>query len=155
MQHHATLYANLIIAAKTVVHGDKAVKMRRYIAAAYIMLHNFASGGEKVWLGYYHITVDSSFFWRHLTVAVETIAFFGWLYSNMSSEYQFLFVCWNLQYHILYPHRLFRRNIDNYTVTYSHVWLDYGLGREISIICSFSDINCNDVARYILLYYFR
>ena len=28
------------MAAKTVVHGDKAAKMRRYIAADYIMLHN-------------------------------------------------------------------------------------------------------------------
>ena len=44
---------------KTVVHDDKAAKMRRYIAADYmmlhnvvwichIMLHNFASVGEKV-----------------------------------------------------------------------------------------------------------
>ena len=44
------------------VHGDKAAKMRRYIAADYIMLpnvvqichimlHNFASSGEKVGLG--------------------------------------------------------------------------------------------------------
>ena len=29
-----------VIASKTVVHGDKAANMRRYIAADFIMLHN-------------------------------------------------------------------------------------------------------------------
>ena len=59
MQHYMPIILWTAIAAKTVVHADKAANMRRYIAADYIMLHdivllyhimlhNFASGGEKV-----------------------------------------------------------------------------------------------------------
>ena len=62
MQHYATFYANWIIAAKTVVHDNKAAKMRQYISPGYtmlhniiqichIILHNFVSDGEKAWLG--------------------------------------------------------------------------------------------------------
>ena len=54
MQHYMPIKLWTVIAAKKVVHDDKAAKMRRYIAAKYkmlykfvTMLHNFASGGEK------------------------------------------------------------------------------------------------------------
>ena len=40
MQHYMPIKLWTVIAAKTVVHDDKAVNMRRYIASGYIMLHN-------------------------------------------------------------------------------------------------------------------
>ena len=59
-----------VIAEKTAVHDNKVVNMRRYIAADYsmlhnvvyffyVMLHNFASGGE-IWLGSCSIIVVCS-----------------------------------------------------------------------------------------------
>ena len=59
MQHYMPIKLWTVIAAKTVVHDEKAANMRRYIAADYtmlhnvvqffhIMLHNFASSSEKV-----------------------------------------------------------------------------------------------------------
>ena len=62
MQHYMPIKLWTVIAAKTVVHDAKSANMRRYIATDYTMLHNvvsfyyimlhsFASSGEKCWLG--------------------------------------------------------------------------------------------------------
>ena len=40
MQHYMPIKLWTVIAAKTVIHVDKAANMRRYIAADYAMLHN-------------------------------------------------------------------------------------------------------------------
>ena len=40
MQHYMPIKLWTVIAAKTIVHDDKAANMRRYIAADNIMLHN-------------------------------------------------------------------------------------------------------------------
>ena len=42
MQHYMPIKLWTVIAAKMVVHDDKAANMRRYIAAGYTMLHNVA-----------------------------------------------------------------------------------------------------------------
>ena len=40
MHHYMPIKLRTVIAAKTVVHDDKAANMRQYIAADYTMLHN-------------------------------------------------------------------------------------------------------------------
>ena len=40
MQHYMSIKLWTVIAAKTVIHDDKAANMRRYIAADCTILHN-------------------------------------------------------------------------------------------------------------------
>ena len=81
MQHYMPIKLWTVIVAKMVVHETKTANMRRYIAAdctmlhnvvkfQHIMLHNLASGGEKVWLemsevvsaaGVYPLRIDDAF----------------------------------------------------------------------------------------------